>query len=165
MQKAGNHLRGKWLSVPLFLTTLLVLAFDQPSKMWIRSYPRGQLIFKMGFFRLTHVGNTGAVFGLFQGQSFALTIIALVGVATLLLLALFVPHRFPLPANMLNRVALGLILGGALGNLVDRIFFGYVTDFIGIGIWPTFNIADSATVCGVIIITYSLLRLARAEKH
>jgi len=164
MQKA-DHLRGKWWSVPLFLTALLVVAFDQPSKMWIRSYPLGHPIFKIAFFRLTHVGNTGAAFGLFQGQSFILTIVALVGIATLLLLALFIPHRFPLPANMPNRIALGLILGGTVGNLVDRLFFGYVTDFVSVGIWPAFNIADSAIVIGVIIIAYSLLRLARAEKH
>jgi len=56
------------------------------------------------------------------------------------------------------------MLGGTVGNLIDRLRFGGVTDFIGIGIWPAFNIADSAIVVGAIILAYSLLRLARGEK-
>jgi signal peptidase II len=52
-----------------------------------------------------------------------------------------------------------------VGNLIDRLRFGYVTDFIDVGIWPTFNIADSAIVVGVIILAYSFCSLARAEKH
>ena len=62
-------------------------------------------------------------------------------------------------------VALGLVLGGTAGNLIDRLRFGYVTDFIDVGIWPTFNIADSAVVVGVIIFVYSLRPLVKAEKR
>ncbi len=164
MQKAKS-LRGKWLNVGFFLTALLVVAADQLSKMWIGSYPEEQAIFKAGFFRIIHTHNTGAAFGLFQGQSFALTIVALVGVAALLAYALFFYRHFPLLDNRLSKVALGLVLGGTAGNLIDRLRFGYVTDFIDVGIWPTFNIADSAIVVGVIILAYSLCSLARAEKH
>ena len=60
---------------------------------------------------------------------------------------------------------LGLVLGGTVGNLVDRLRLGYVTDFIDVGIWPMFNISDSAIVVGVIIFAYSLLPLARGGKH
>jgi len=66
---------------------------------------------------------------------------------------------------MLGRPVLGLVLGGAVGNLIDRLRFGYVTDFIDVGLWPAFNIADSAITIGVILLAYSLLRLTRAEKH
>ena len=166
MQKADSPL-GKWRNAVLFLVALLVVAADQLSKIWIRSYPEGQPIFEAGFFRLIQFPpHTGAAFGLFQGQSFALTIVALVGIAAILFLALFISRRFPLLASMPNRIALGLILGGAVGNLVDRLRFGGVTDFICVGTWwPAFNIADSAIVVGSIMVAYSLLLLARTERR
>jgi len=165
MQKA-NRLHGRWRNVVFFLTGLLIVTADQLSKLWIRSNLLvGQSLPEAGFFRLTHVHNTGAAFGLFQGQSFPLTIVALVGIAVLLVYALFIYRRFPFLDKVLGISALGLVLGGTVGNLIDRLRFGYVTDFIGVGIWPAFNIADSAIVVGVIIFAYSLLPLARAEKH
>ena len=57
-----------------------------------------------------------------------------------------------------------MVLGGTVGNLIDRLRFGYVTDFIDFGFWPAFNIADSAIVVGVIIFAYSLLFLVGAEE-
>ena len=144
------------------LTALLILAADQLTKAWVRSYPEGQSIFELGIFRLTHIQNTGAAFGLFRGHSFILTIIGLVGVAALLIYVLLIYRRFPLLDNMLGKTALGLVLGGTIGNLVDRLRFGYVTDFIDVGIWPAFNIADSAIVVGVILLAYSLFSLAGA---
>jgi signal peptidase II len=166
MQK-GNHLQGKWRNVSFFLPALLVVTADQLSKIWIRSYPEEQVIFKAGFFQIIHTHNTGAAFGLFQGQSFALTIVGLVSVTALLAYAIFFYRHFPLLNNRLSNLALGLILGGTLGNLIDRLNpnLGGVTDFISIGIWPTFNIADSAVVVGTIIFAYTLLRLAQTEKH
>ena len=148
-----------------FLTALLVVAADQLSKFWIRSYPEDHTIFQAGFFRIIHIKNTGASFGLFQDHSFVLTIVAIVGIALLLTYALFVYRRYPSLDNRLSRLALGLILGGTMGNLIDRLCFGGVTDFISIGIWPAFNIADSAIVVGAILFAYSLLSLARAGKH
>jgi len=165
MQKAGNL--GNWRrNVVFFLIVLLVVVADQLSKLWIRSNLLvWQSLPEEGFFRLTHVRNTGASFGLFQDQSFALTIVAIVGIILILVYALIIHHRFFPSDNLLGKSALGLILGGTIGNLIDRLHFGYITDFIDIGIWPTFNIADSSIVVGAIIFAYSLLRLARAEKH
>ena len=166
MQKV-NSLQAKWRNVFFFFTTaLLLVAADQLSKLWIRSnLAIGESLFEVGFFRLTYVRNTGAAFGLFQGQSLPLTIVASVGVAALLLYALFFYHKFPLLDNRLGKLALGLVLGGTVGNLIDRIYLGYVTDFIAVSIWPAFNIADSAIVVGVIILAYSLLCLAIARKR
>ena len=164
MQKADSPL-GRRRNVALYLVVLVVVAADQLSKMWVRSYPEGHLIHEIGFFHLTHVQNSGAVFGLFQGQSFALTIIALLGVVLFLCLALFLYRSLPLLASLPNRIALGLILGGTVGNLIDRLRLGYVTDFIDFRYWPAFNVADSSLVVGSIIIAYSLLRFAMAEKH
>jgi signal peptidase II len=167
MQK-GNSLQGKRWNVVFSLAALLVVVADQLSKLWIRSnLAVGQSLFELGFLQITRVPpNTGAAFGLFQGQSFALTIVSLVVITVLLLYALFIYRRFPLLDNMPNRIAIGLILGGTVGNLIDRLRFGGVTDFIGVGSWwPSFNIADSAVTIGVIIFAYSLLRLARSETY
>ena len=165
MRKAKS-LRGKWPNVVFFLTALLVVVADQLSKMWIRSnLVVGQSLPETGFFRLTHIHNTGAAFGLFRGQSFTLTIVAFVGIVVILFYALFIYRRFPFWDNLLGKSALGLVLGGTAGNLIDRLRLGYVTDFIDVGFWPAFNIADSAITVGVILFAYSLLRLARAEKH
>ena len=166
MQKASELWSGWQWNMLLFLIALLVVAADQLSKVWIRSNLLvGQSLFEAGFFRITHVNNTGAAFGLFQGQSFLLTIVALVGITVLLVYALVIYRKFPLLDNRLGRSTLGLVLGGAVGNLIDRLRFGYVTDFIDVGRWPAFNIADSAITVGVILFAYSFLRSARAEKH
>ena len=163
MQKA-DRLQGKWWqNVLFFLTALIIVAADQFSKIWIRSYSEGQLIFEAGFFRITHVHNTGASFGLFQGQSFYLTIVAFIGIILVFLFVFLLPRYFPFLDTRLVRLAIGLILGGTIGNLVDRLRFGYVTDFIDIGIWPTFNIADSAITVGVILFAYFLLSSIRAQ--
>jgi len=167
MQKA-SRLHGKWWqNVLFFLIALLIVAADQLSKIWIRAnLATGQSLFEVGFFRLTHVHNTGAVFGLFRGQSFPLTIVASVGIGVILFYAFLVHRSFPLLDNRLSKSALGLVLGGTVGNLIDRLHFGYVTDFIDFGFWPAFNIADSAITVGVIIFAYSSLRsLSRSGKQ
>jgi len=165
MQKA-NCLQAKRRNVVFFLTALLIVVADQLSKIWIRTnLAVGQSLPEVGFPRLTHISNTGAAFGLFQGQTFPLIIVALVGVAVLLFYAFLFYRRFPLLDNWSAWTGLGLVLGGTVGNLIDRLRFGYVTDFIDFGFWPAFNLADSTIVVGVIIFAYSLLSLARAEKR
>ena len=164
MQKASS-LRGRWWSAIFLLAAVLVVVADQLSKLWIRSNLLvGQSLFEIGFFRITHIHNTGAAFGLFRGHSLMLTVVALFGVAVLLLYVFFFYRHYPLLNNRLSRVALGLVLGGTIGNLIDRLQFDYVTDFIDFTVWPVFNIADSAITVGVIIIAYSLLSLVRTEK-
>ena len=157
--------RGLW---PFFLTALGVVVADQLSKWWIVEHlePK-QSLFEAGIFKIAlFPPNTGAAFGLFQDQPFALVIVAIFGIAFLLAYAFVIHRRFPLPGNLLSWSALGLILGGITGNLVDRLRYllhqvGGITDFISIGWWPPFNIADSAIVVGAILVAYSLLFLAR----
>ncbi|MFC2013290.1 signal peptidase II [Chloroflexota bacterium] len=163
MQKASS-VQDKWRqNLPFSLITLLIVAADHLSKVWVRSYPEGETIFEAGFFQLNHISNTGAAFGLFQGQSFALTIVALIGVGALLFYAVLVYRRFPLLNSKLGKSALSLILGGTIGNLIDRLLLGRVTDFIDFGFWPAFNVADSAITVGVILFAYSFLLLSRAK--
>ena len=150
----------------LFLSFLLVVTGDQLSKnIWVRSYREGQTIYELGFFRLAHIQNTGVAFGMFQGQSSALTIAAGVGIVVLVGLAFVIYRRFPFLVSLPNTVAFSLILGGTVGNLIDRLRLDHVTDFIDVGVWPAFNVADSAIVVGVVIVAYSLIRLAVAERH
>ncbi len=164
MQKAGEFRSRWWRNAVLFLIALLVIAADQLSKIWIRSnIPAGQSLFEAGFFRLTHIHNTGAAFGLFPGQSFLLSIVASVAIGLLLVYAFVLYRRFSLLDNVPERVAIGLVLGGTVGNLIDRLRFGYVTDFIDFNIWPAFNIADSAVTVGVILFAFSFV--VRIGKH
>jgi len=152
--------------VTFLLTGLLIVVADQLSKAWIRTnLSEGQSLFEVGFFQITHVHNTGAAFGLFRGQSFVLTIVAIIAVTIILVYGFVIYPRFPLPDRMGGKLALGLILGGTVGNLIDRLRFGYVTDFIDFGYWPSFNVADSAITVGAIIFIYAVLHLAQLEKH
>ncbi|MFC1864405.1 signal peptidase II [Chloroflexota bacterium] len=160
----SDPLQGKWRDMVFSLIALMVIAADQLTKIWIRSnLDTGESLPEAGLFRLTRVHNTGAAFGLFQDQSFLLSIVALIGIVFLLLFVFLSYRYFPFLGNRLGKPALGLVLGGTAGNLIDRLRLGYVTDFIDIGIWPAFNIADSAIVVGIIIFAYSLLSSARAE--
>jgi signal peptidase II len=112
-----------------------------------------------GIFRLTHTANSGAVFGLFQGTSMFFAVLAIVVTAAIIY------FNFTLPGGQwLLRLALGLQLGGALGNLTDRLRQGHVTDFIDVGPWYIFNLADMAVVSGVILFGVVLLRDERRER-
>ena len=161
MQKE-NYLLAKRRNAVFFLIALLIVIADQLSKIWIRSnLAVGQSLPESGFPQLTHVSNTGAAFGLFQGQSFPLIIASAIGVTLLLIYALYLYRRFPLSNSWLAWIGLGFVLGGTVGNFIDRLRFGCVTDFINFGFWPAFNVADSAIVVGVIIFAWSLLSLAK----
>ena len=164
MQRADSP-QGKWWNAVFFLTALLVVAADQISKIWIGAYSEGQYIFEICFFRITHVQNTGAAFGLFQDQSFLLTIVAFIGIVLILLFIFPVSRHFTFLDTGPDKLALGLVLGGTIGNLVDRLRLGYVTDFIDIGFWPAFNVADSAITIGVILFAYFLLSSTRATEN
>jgi signal peptidase II len=164
MQKPGHPV--KWGKTIFSLSALLILGADQLSKLWIRTnLAFGESLPERGLFRLTHVQNTGASFGLFPDQSLLITIIVMAGIVVLLPFAFFIVPRFPFLNNKLGMAALGLVTAGAAGNLVDRLRLGHVTDFIDIGIWPSFNIADSSVVIGTIIIAYLMLTKTGAGKN
>jgi len=165
MQKAEPH-RGKWWNAVFLIIALVIVVTDQLTKIWIRSnFAIGESVPDTGLFRITHINNTGASFGIFPDQSFALMIIAGVGIALVLFFVLFLYRRVPLLDNRLGKPALGLILGGNAGNLIDRLRLGYVTDYIDIGIWPVFNVADAAITVGVVLLVYSLLSFALINKE
>lgn len=125
------------------LAAAIVVA-DQLTKAWIVANvdPREPTLIVGDYLRLIVSHNNGALFGLFQGQA---TLFALVSFGVI---ALIVAYHARSGGSTLMSVALGLLLGGAIGNVSDRLRFGYVIDFVDAGIgdlrWYTFNVADSA---------------------
>ncbi|MDW8120591.1 MAG: signal peptidase II [Chloroflexota bacterium] len=138
--------RPRWARDGVFLVTLLaVLALDQVSKAVIQAVlPEGASVVLTPFLRLTHITNTGSAFGLFQGYTLFLIVASVVGLVVLILF-----YRQNRNAHPLVRLCIGLMVGGALGNLIDRVRLGYVVDFVDLGWWPVFNLADSAIVVGI----------------
>jgi len=141
-----------------FVIAGLVVALDQASKHLVRAnLALGESVPEEGPLRITYVTNTGAAFGILQGQTLFLMVTTFFGLAAILLYYLYPPME-----HGVLRLALGLQLGGAVGNLADRVRLGKVTDFIDVGPWPAFNVADSSIVVGVaIIVGFFLLAESR----
>ncbi|KAA3661814.1 MAG: signal peptidase II [Chloroflexi bacterium] len=147
----------------LFWIAGLVILLDQLTKMFVESrlplYDMWAPIPSIQeLFRITHVPNTGMAFGLFpSGSSFFLIVAVVVALA-------IIYYNFTLPKGQFAlRLALGLQLGGALGNFVDRLRIGHVTDFLDFGPWPVFNVADMAIVSGAIVLGWLVLQETREE--
>ena len=144
------------------LCAALVVSLDQVTKHLAASrLMPGESISVLGdFIRLTLVHNTGAAFGLFPGSRVPFIVVSVVAIGVVLYLFFRETYR-----SVANRVLLGCILGGAIGNLIDRVRLGYVVDFIDIGFgtarWPVFNAADSAVTIGVILLAWNLARSGR----
>lgn len=141
---------GDWILLATIVGTVLL---DQVSKHLVRTWIEfGQAIPLVGFIKLFHVTNSGSAFGFFQGQTLPLIVASVVGIGLLIWFYISQSRNQPTLG-----FCFGLILGGAVGNLLDRVIFGRVTDFIDIGWWPTFNVADSAIVIGVTILAIGML--------
>jgi len=113
-----------------------------------------------GVLHLTLVHNTGAAFGMFKDHPFLFILIAVV-FSCLVIYFLAVRSQV---LNTLEKISLCLILAGTLGNLTDRIRFGYVVDFLDFRVWPVFNIADSSITIGAILLAWAILVSSRKQK-
>ena len=148
------------ISLPTGTSNLLVaataaaaLGLDQYTKYLVRANLRiGESWPSEGFFRLTHGTNTGTAFGLFQNQTVVLTIASIIAIGFIVYF-----HRKHGSDAWWSRVTIGLLLGGAFGNLVDRLIARAVTDFIDVGPWPIFNLADSSIVVGIVLLILTYL--------
>jgi signal peptidase II len=142
----------------LLLVAALVIALDQWSKELVRAAldwnDSFQPLPSLGnFFRIVNWKNTGAAFGLFQDGNTILAVFALI-----ITVIIIVYYQSISEKDWLAKVALSLQLGGAIGNLIDRLTQGFVTDFLAFGNFPVFNVADSAVTVGValLILAYYL---------
>lgn len=139
------------------LTVLVVLLADQLSKWLVRQHMElnvplpGRDTLLGRFFSLTRVNNTGMAFGMFRGRSDVLVVVVIVVILALLVYRQRVP-----PGNRWLQVALGLQVGGATGNLIDRLRVGHVTDFLDFKVWPVFNFSDLSVFCGVVMLAWHL---------
>jgi len=135
--------------IRLILIALNVIALDQVTKWMVteRLALGEQREWIEGFFRLVHWGNTGAAWSMFRGNNHILAGVALIAVVVLFMARKqFDVHR------PIGQIALGLMFGGIIGNLIDRFRIGHVVDFISLHYdrwyWPAFNLADSAITAG-----------------
>lgn len=175
--------------LPLYLMTIVVLALDQLTKWWIEAnIELGDVIYPFPsigeYFNFYHIANTGAAFGMFQNGGWVLSIIAFVVAGGIL----YYNSQLPVEQRA-ARLTLGVMLGGALGNVTDRFRIGefvdgrfelgHVTDFININLrplvvnypaldfqildWPIFNVADMSVVGGVIVLMVLMYREEQAE--
>ena len=142
----------------------LIVVVDQVTKAIVRAnIPFGgrwmPLDWLAPYFRFVHWENTGAAFGMFQSGGLIFGILAVI-------VSIFIVIYYPqIPKEeKLMRVAMAMQLGGAIGNLIDRIVFGPVTDFISVGSFPVFNIADSSITVGVGLLILALWLHDQREK-
>jgi signal peptidase II len=150
----------------LIVVSGLVLFLDQWSKSWVRTHIPlsetwlpGSLSWLLPYARIVNWANTGTVFGLFQGRGAIFTVLAIV-------VSVAIVYYYPrVPAeDWWLRLAMCLQFGGALGNLTDRLMRTRVTDFISVGAFPVFNIADACITVGVVILIIGVWWKDRQEK-
>lgn len=137
------------------IISIIVLIIDQISKSLIQVYnPNFSVI--PNFFSINYYQNTGAAWSILEGRQYLLIAVSII------MLLLVYNMMFSFEKNKLNNMAFGLLFGGILGNLIDRIIFGYVRDFLAFDIFnysfPIFNIADATIVIGVILLIVSTIK-------
>jgi signal peptidase II len=163
MRAIGGRAAELWLSG-------IIVVLDQATKALIRSrLPlHDSLNVVPGMLDITHVRNTGAAFGMLNDMQFRYKAVVMVLIAVLALVAVAI-YAMTLPREQrVARFGLALILGGAVGNLIDRAMTGYVVDFVdvywrGIHFWA-FNVADSAITVGVVLMLLDVLGVGRAPE-
>lgn len=150
----------------LFGVAGVSVAFDQWTKWWVREniafggeWLPDWLTWLSPYARLVHWYNSGAAFGMFQNGNLVFTILAFIVIGAIIY---YFPHAEP--DDWTLKLAMGLQLGGAMGNLIDRLLMGKVTDFISVGAFPVFNIADASISVGVAILLLGIWLKEREEK-
>jgi signal peptidase II len=138
-----------WIRRALFFgAALTVLALDQITKELVRTFmDRGDTWPDDWPVRLHHVTNSGAAFGILKDQTGFLIVTTVIGVA-----AIYLYYRYPPFDHVVAPITIGMMLGGAIGNLVERIRLSRVTDLIDLQFWPSFNVADSSITIGIVVL-------------
>jgi signal peptidase II len=135
---------------------LIILSLDQLTKFLVRKFLalNQSVPVLSGVFHITLVYNRGAAFGILKNQLPLFIATSLFAISLIFLNF----RRNKSKAGSIYGVSLGLILAGALGNLIDRLWLGYVVDFLDFRVWPVFNIADSAITIGALLLGYTVLK-------
>jgi signal peptidase II len=142
------------------IIAIIVFSAEFVIKTYLRTHhPGASIPLIKNILHISVVFNTGAAFGMLQQKTTFLIYIGLVFIFIFLLLAISEKRK-----SKLFFIACGLIIGGALSNLYDRIFLGFVVDYIDIRIWPVFNIADSCISCGVGLMLWESFRKHRLHR-
>ncbi len=147
---------NKRIAIALIISSVLIVV-DQLIKIIVRKYNPDFVLIR-NFLDLTFVKNTGAGFGLLRDFLPFLRFLNIIAIVFIVGLLIYTKK------SLLADISLALIFGGAVGNLLDRVIFGFVTDFISFSFWPVFNIADSAVTIGVIMLAYCLISETAFEK-
>lgn len=143
-----------------FILSIIIIFLDQITKYFaiinLKNGPSSVIV--PDFFKLVYVENYGAAFGILKHKKAFFIVITLIVV---LLIALFL-FKYQAKLNIFMKIGSGLLLGGAVGNLIDRIRFGYVVDFVSMRLfnryeYPVFNVADMAIVVGTLILLFIIL--------
>ena len=144
----------------------VIVALDQWTKWLVRvNIPTGGTWLPEGlewlspYARIVHWYNTGAAFGMFQNASMVFTVLAFIVIAAIIY---YYPHVEN--ADWSLRLAMSMQLGGAIGNLIDRLTLGRVTDFLSVGTFPVFNVADASISVGAAVLLLGVWLMERAEK-
>ena len=137
--------------VLIFSIAFLIILIDQISKFVIRNsmHLSQSIPVIKNIFHITYIHNFGAGFGILQQQKLFLILISAIVVCIILFYSKKIGKK-----ERLLQITIGIVLGGTIGNLIDRIIYGYVIDFLDFRIWPIFNIADSAVTIGVIFLIF-----------
>jgi signal peptidase II len=153
--------------LPLLIFAALIIALDQWTKWLVRvNIPFGGTWLPEGwewlspYARIVHWYNTGAAFGMFKDASMILTVLAFIVIGAILFYYPQVERD-----DWTLRLALSMQLGGALGNLIDRLTIGHVTDFVSVGRFPVFNVADASITIGAVVLFLGVWIRERAEKQ
>ncbi|MFC1708583.1 signal peptidase II [Candidatus Omnitrophota bacterium] len=147
----------------IVLISILVAIFDQLSKILLsRVLTLNESIPVIrNFFHLTLIHNTGIAFGALKGNSRIILVVTIIGLGLIIYSLkkdiLATKHPSNLKTLLVRKMAVGFIVGGALGNMIDRLRLGCVIDFLDFRIWPVFNLADSFITIGAVILFWNLL--------
>jgi signal peptidase II len=149
----------------LFLIAGIIVLLDQITKEWVRlNLQLGEIyrpeLWISSYFRIVHWKNTGAAFGMFQNMNPVFMVLSVLVSAVILYYFPQIPRQ-----DWVVRLSMGMLLGGAVGNLIDRFRQGYVTDFISVGKFPVLNIADASISVGVAVLFIGMWLQERQKKE
>ncbi|MBR6332243.1 MAG: signal peptidase II [Dehalococcoidales bacterium] len=140
------------------------IGLDQLAKYLVQTHIELNSVIKIWWiFGISHIHNTGAAWGIFKNSTTLLAIFSTVAAIAIGVFFLVFSHKIKFMRPTAFTIAFSLIFSGTVGNLIDRAFVGYVTDFIQVGSFPNFNIADSCIVCGSILLAILLIFFSKEE--